>query len=183
MYRNSEAYDEIAKIVIGIYEDYNITSFPVIAYELCKIMGIKLVPYSQVPLDITKISDDAFLVPPSIEFAPKIYFNDKIQSTERIRFSIFHEIKHYVCNEYDNSCRDEDMTNYFARYIMCPIPYLIHKNIQDEPTIRSKFDVCYMVACNVKCNVINRRDKYGDKIFDYEVPLMKQLLGVNINEC
>lgn len=177
MYWSSEAYDEIAKIVIGIYEDYNITSFPVSAYELCKNMGIRLVPYSELPFDGTKISDDAFLIPPSIEYSPQIAFNDKMRTTERIRFSVFHEIKHYVCNEYDYSCRDEDMANYFARYIMCPIPILIYRDIDDAYSLERNFGVSSEAAWNALSNVRNRRNKYGDKIFDYEKPLIELIEG------
>ena len=46
MYWKSNDYDKMAQLVIDIYIDYNITSFPVDEKEICKKMGLKLIPYS-----------------------------------------------------------------------------------------------------------------------------------------
>lgn len=39
MYRNGSDYDRTAQLVIDIYIDYNITSFPVDEKELCRKLG------------------------------------------------------------------------------------------------------------------------------------------------
>ena len=46
MYRDGKIYDEIDKVIIDIYMDYNIISFPINEEEVCKKMGVSLVPYS-----------------------------------------------------------------------------------------------------------------------------------------
>ena len=46
MYWNGNDYDKMAQLVIDIYIDYNITAFPVDEKEICRKMGLKLLPYS-----------------------------------------------------------------------------------------------------------------------------------------
>ena len=64
------------------------------------------------------------------------------------------------------------MADYFARYFMCPIPYLIEYGIDDELTLISDHLVSQQAAHNTMNNVCNRRAVYGDRIFDYEKPLV-----------
>ncbi len=46
MYRKRDEYNRLDKTAIDLYIDYGITSFPLNEKELCKKMGIKLIPYS-----------------------------------------------------------------------------------------------------------------------------------------
>lgn len=144
MYWKSEDYKQMAKLAIEIYLDYEITSFPIDEKELCQKMGILLLPYTEFPKEISDISNDAFLLPATKSHSPMILYNNKIDSYGRQRFSIFHDIKHYVngdtneCNQYD-----EDMADYFSRYMMCPIPILIKREINDIVTIISDYNVSY----------------------------------------
>lgn len=61
MYWKSEDYEEMAKLVIEIYLDYGITTFPIDEKEICKKMGILLLPYTEFPKEVSDISNDAFL--------------------------------------------------------------------------------------------------------------------------
>ena len=174
MYWKSEDYEEMAKLAIEIYLDYGITAFPIDEKEICKKMGILLLPYTEFPKEVSDISNDAFLIPATQLFSPMILYNNKIDSYGRQRFSVFHEIKHYAngdteeCNKYD-----EDMADYFSRYMMCPIPILIKRGINDIATIMSDYNVSYDAAKNVLSNLNNRRKYYGNKIFNYEKPLIE----------
>ena len=49
MRRSGEQYDKMAKLAIGIYIDYGIQTFPINVHEVCKKLGIALVPYSEYP--------------------------------------------------------------------------------------------------------------------------------------
>lgn len=71
------------------------------------------------------------------------------------------------------------MANYFARYFMCPIPVLIWKNVDDLATIMSDYKLSYEAASNVLRNINNRRRAYGNKIFDYEKPLIALIEGAD----
>ena len=46
MYRSSEKYKEICKVIIDIYIDYDLKGLPVDEKEVCRKMGVALVPYS-----------------------------------------------------------------------------------------------------------------------------------------
>ena len=64
------------------------------------------------------------------------------------------------------------MADYFARYFMCPIPYLIEYGIDNELTLISDHLISQEAARNTIKNVRNRKAVYADKIFDYEKPLV-----------
>ena len=177
MYRNPATYDVIAKTIIDIYIDYDIKTFPVNEKEVCHKLGIALIPYSKMPDDICetliKLSDFGFFIPGNKANSPTIYFNDINKTVGAQRFTIFHEIKHYVFEDKDDS--EDDLADYFARYMMCPIPYLVLKGTAGAGDIAVQYDTSISAAHNVYSNIRNRVSKYGRKIFDYEVKLIEHL--------
>lgn len=179
MYRNGEDYDKIAKMIIEIYIDYGVKKFPVSAMDMCNKLGILLVPYvsfsdiNQRNL-LSRISENAFYIPATKENKAVIFYNENVSRADK-RYNVFHEIKHYVNGDMEENEYDEDMAEYFAKYFMCPIPYLIMENISHPLEIMSKFGVNSMVAEYVSKNIHNRKQKYKDKIFDYEMPLIEHL--------
>ena len=181
MLRESKRYENISKDIIDIYLDYNIKGFPLDEIDICNKLGVSLVPYSSYVeskegIDLlVKQSEYSFFVKASSETSPTIYFNDFIASAEVKRFSIFHELKHYIYNEDSRYEDEDDLAEFFARYFLCPIPYLIMKGIDSENEIISHFGVTYTVACNVISNIRSRKQWHGCSIFDHEIPLLKQL--------
>lgn len=183
MYRESRNYDEIAKLVIEIYQDYGLNTFPIKALILCERMQILTVPYSLLNDELLKLSlkksKDGYCFP--LKYGPNtIFYNDNLDdviNAERIEFTILHEIKHIVCSESRDGNFENEMADYFAKYLKCPIPYLIVKGIDDPEEITKRFDVSWSVANNVSKNVVNRHSKYKDSIFSYEIPLLKTILG------
>lgn len=184
MYRNSDDYNKMAKLAIDIIIDYDIKSFPIDEKDICRKLGLKLVPYSAYSkgnqLLLRKKSEDAFFSPATKFTPPTIFYNDKIKSRGRQRYSVFHEVKHFVNNDLDDSDYNDDMADYFAKYMMCPVPYLIKANINDELTLISDHGVSHTVALNAIKNVHNRRLRFGDKIFEYEKPLIDHLFSSNL---
>lgn len=177
MYRESETYDNIKKVIIDIYIDYNIHSFPIDEKELCRKMGVALIPYSAYGADgmelLIKRSEHGFFVKESPDNSPTIYYNDCYDSVGAQRLTIFHELKHYVFEDEDEE--DDDLADFFGRYLMCPIPYLLLKKIDTPNEIASYCGVSMTAATNAYSNIVNRRNTYGYKLFDYEVPLIEQL--------
>ncbi len=176
MYYGDEDYENMKKLAISIYLDYGIKEFPIDEKKICNTLGINLIPYSafkdsDIPL-FEKKSQDAFYIPMTSTTAPVIYYNDKVTNKYRIRYSIFHEVKHFVNNDTEETYYNEDMANFFSRYFMCPIPCLIHKKIKDINTIMSTFEISFEAANNALNNVLRRTKKFGNKIFDYEQPLI-----------
>lgn len=180
MYWSGSDYDKMAQYAISILCDYNIKEFPLDEKVICKKLGIKLVPYSAYTGDnlalIFKKSNDAFYIPPTRYTPPTIVYNDLVASEGRKKLSVFHEIKHYVCNDKEECLYNDNMADYFGRYIMCPIPYLIMLDVDDKFTIISDFGLSDEAAGNALSNIRNRKNVYGNKIFDYEKPLIELLL-------
>ena len=177
MYWSGNDYDKTAQLVIGIFADYNIRRFPVDEKAICRNLGLKLIPYSEYSEEqqvlLRKRSPDAFFAPATKKTPPTVFYNDKVESYGRLRYNIFHEVKHFVNGDKDDGEYNDNMADYFARYFMCPIPYLIEYGIDDELTIMSDHLVSLQAAQNTLKNVRNRRAAYGDKIFDYEKPLVE----------
>ena len=177
MYRSDETYDSIKKVIIDIYVDYNIKGFPIDEKEVCRKMGIALIPYSEYigkDLEVLlKKSELGFFVRGTGQMPPTIWYNDSLKSDGAIRFTIFHELKHYVFEDDDDT--DDDLADFFARYFMCPIPYLLLKKIDTQNEIVSYCGVSIQAAENASTNIQNRRKKYEYKLFDYEVRLIEQL--------
>lgn len=76
MYWDSSDYEAMSKKVIDIYLDYEIRTFPVDEIEICKKLGVKLLPYSEFPDFVKAVSEDAFYVSPTTKNPPIIFYND-----------------------------------------------------------------------------------------------------------
>ena len=176
-------YEKMAKLSIDIYLDYNINHFPVDAYVVANKMGFKISYYSDYTEEkrnaFLKFSEDGTNLPLSNDpmHTKNIIINDKIDSHARKHATIFHEIKHIVNHDQDESPYNESMADFFARYMRCPTPYLVYKNINSSMIIQLTFGVSTQMAEIALNNVQQRIKKYGHGIFDYELPLLKQLLG------
>lgn len=179
MYWSGSDYDRMAKLAIEVLCDYNITEFPLNEKAVCQMIGVKLVPYSAYSDDdirlLMKKSKDAFYIPPTKSTPPTIVYNDFVENDGRKRFSIFHEIKHYVNGDTEEGCYNDNMADYFGRYIMCPIPLLIKRGIDDKLSIISDFGLSDEAAGYALNNARNRRATYGNHIFEYEKPLIELL--------
>ena len=180
MYRCGSEYDRLDKLAIDIYLDYGFNSFPLDVKDVCRRLGLSLVPYSEYTGEerefLHKESPYGFFAPRTKESTPTIFYNDdlsELRSEGSIRQTIFHEIKHYVDEDQDDE--DDDLAEHFGRYFPAPIPYLIVKRIHNPNEIISQFGVSATIANNIASAVRNRIAKYGDRIFDYEKPLIELL--------
>lgn len=181
MLRSPKVYDELDKTIIDIYVDYGFNCFPLNEEHVCNKLGLRLMPYSAFSDEemsiLKKKSFFGFYPPESANHHPTIFYNDTadIKSEGCKRQTIFHEIKHYVYDEYVDNPDEDDLAEHFGRYFMCPTPYLIIKDIVNPQDIVDIFNVSYSVATNVSKSVSNRKRNYGERIFDYEKPLIKLL--------
>jgi len=177
MYRASEVYEEITKTIIDIYLDYDIKGFPIDEKLVCRKLGVALIPYSGFTRKdralLIKKSQHGFYVPETANNSPTIFFNDSFESEGAQRLTIFHELKHYVYDDIDDE--DDDLADFFARYFMCPIPYLLLKKIDKPNEIASVCGTSMAAAYNAYSNLRNRREKYGYHLFDYEIQLINHL--------
>ena len=178
--RTGFEYEEIARAVIQVYLDYDIMSFPLDLRKISQKMGVNLIPYSSCCIEskalLLKKSRKGFFVRGTHESSPSIYYNDYGKTEESIRYTIAHEIKHYIYNEcYDNKDSD-DLADFFARFFLCPIPYLIVKGIRVPKEIAYHCRVSLEAATNASSNINNRLSAFHFEIFDYEIPLLEHLI-------
>lgn len=177
MRREDAEYERIKKVIIDIYIDYGIKTFPIDEKDVCDKLALVLVPYSETTFELKgllmKRSDKGIFLEETKEYQPTIYYNDCIASKGAMRFTIFHEIKHYVFEDKDDM--KDDLADFFARYFMCPIPYLLLKGIHSPNEIVSFCGVSMEAAKNVSDNIIKRKKKYGNKIFEDEKRLIEHL--------
>ncbi len=155
--RSSDIYDEIKKNIIQIYLDYSIRQFPIDETLVCRKLSVSLIPYSAYDSKtmtlLLKRSKHGFFVKGSKDRAPAIYYNDCYKSEGAKRLTIFHEVKHYVYNEDTTDEEFDDLADFFARFFMCPIPYLIVKGIETPEEIISICHVSMNAAANVAANI------------------------------
>ncbi len=179
MYRSSDEYEDIVKVIIDIYLDYDIKDFPIDEQDICMRLGVALVPYSECPKEaldlLKKQSAYGFFVKETKENPPTIYYDDKFDSLGARRLTIFHEIKHYVFDEDANDEDTDDLASFFGRFFLCPIPYLIMMGIESEENIITHCCVSLTAAGNVASTIRNRKQRYGYRIFEHEIPLLIHL--------
>ena len=79
MYRSSDTYEDIVKVIIEIYLDYDIKDFPIDEKVVCRRLGVALVPYSECPEEaralLEKKSKHGFFVRGTKKNPPTIYYN------------------------------------------------------------------------------------------------------------
>ena len=186
MYRTSEEYDRMAKLTIDILIDYGIDDFPLDIYSLCKKMQINVIPYSAYEGEerrlFIKKSIEGFSVPRSTENEATIFINDSILygTVQRKSHTIGHEIKHIVEEDEDDS--EGDLCDYFSKYLRCPIPYVMYLGLTTKVDIIAKFDISDEQAGYVLSGIVYRKVIYGNSYFEYELDLLKHLLGEKFHE-
>lgn len=97
-----------------------LTCVPVNGFELATKMGIKIIPYSAIPIEkrylLFKKSQDGFCVEKTFgEWY--IYYNDEMDYG-RINNTIMHEIGHIVLDHSEDSELAEKEVRFFAKYAM-----------------------------------------------------------------
>ena len=182
MYRLGAEYDRLDQMVIDIFVDYGITEFPIDVNDVCRRLGVSLVPCSEYTGEdfavLRKKSIHGFFAKETLRNPPTIFYNDNlsdVQSQGAIRQTVLHEAKHYVDEDYDEDADDDDLAEHFGRYFSAPTPFLIVKGITHPNEIISWFGVTSTIANNIALNIQNRMKKHGVKIFDYEKPMIKLL--------
>lgn len=186
MYPNrDEEYDRMRYLALSVILDYNITmdDYPLDMDKLCKMMEINVVPYSAYAENpklelLLKRSKDGFNVPRNTTQKATIYYNDKYGdhlTPARIAQTKGHELKHVL--EEDKDDTDDKLCDYFSKYLRCPIPILLYLGIDTRQELISKFDVSDEQAGYILKNVDRHKYRFNNKYLDYEVLLIKQVLG------
>lgn len=152
MYLESAQYDEIEKEVIELYKIVKIDRFPIDCFDLCKQLGIEVVPYSSKSKkalnqigDASKDGFSALFQYSDGSLKWKIYYNDSIPK-ERIKFTIMHEMGHIRLDHTEHSELAEAEANYFAKYSLAPPPLIHQLHIEDYVDLAYKFGISLTCA-------------------------------------
>lgn len=189
MYPNrDDEYDRMRKLALSVILDYDISinDYPLDMDKLCNRMGINVVPYSAYADKsnfkiLLKRSKDGFNVPRNNQQKATIYYNDKYGdrlTPARISQTKGHELKHIL--EEDKDDADDKLCDYFSRYFRCPLPVLLYLNINTRQELISKFGVSDEQAGYILTNLERHKYKFGNKYYDYEVVMLKQMFGNTI---
>jgi Zn-dependent peptidase ImmA (M78 family) len=174
MYCAPEKYKEMKNLIFEIYRDYGITEFPVDPIWLAHRMGFKTLAYSSyssAQIDkMKRLEPDGFTL--ELHSDNKvlyiIFYNDQ-EPKGRQAITIIHEIKHILCHDDESVDQEKEaLATYFAKEFLSPMPYMIWKKIDNVIEIQTVFGLSAEAAGYRKAALDRRREKTGDKIYQYE---------------
>lgn len=170
-------YEKLNREAVCLFEDYGLSSYPLDVFALAGKMGIALIPYSSIPLAkrsaFIDVSKDAFTIS-SGDYGVDttfICFNPSA-NLGRLRQSITHEIAH-VWLEHPNSADPyETEAEYFAAYLLTPIPLLIKYEFTTPHAVHEAF-LTSLEAARISLERASNRVKCGKPAFDYEYQIVE----------
>lgn len=138
-------YPLVSAKIIEIFQKYKIKSFPIDCEYLVKEMGCKIYRYSE--LSEEKRNSCLLVSDESMKIRNRIYYNDKIMSEGRARFSIIHELGHIVLEhgEYRNEALEAE-ANYFASHILAPRMAIHYAGCENHIHVAKQFNLSYEAA-------------------------------------
>jgi len=178
MQLRNEQYEEIKRTVIETFEEYDIKSIPISAFEMAVKMGIAVVPYSSLGVKGKKLamaySKDGYSFETDNTWT--IYYNDACRNYGRINQTIMHEIGHFAMGhtEDGDEAEKEAEAKFFAKYALAPPP-LIHNMVQPitAEAIMVTFDISYQAA-EIAYKYYHNWLKYGGQYYtDYEEKILE----------
>ncbi|QIB58188.1 ImmA/IrrE family metallo-endopeptidase [Blautia producta ATCC 27340 = DSM 2950] len=115
------------------------------------------------------MSDDAF----SDKILKVVFYNDKL-CIQRIRFSLMHELGHFLLGHETESRENESEADAFAANLLAPEALIKYKNFHSAPSISSYFGISIAAANHIMMRTKYRSfwstDKYEAKLLAYLYP-------------
>lgn len=144
-------YEELNREALDLLETYGVTNFPLDVFQLAKKMGICLKPYSSIPLAefsaLEEISEDAFTVSPGeYEIGSTFVCFNQNANKGRLRQDIAHEIAHIWLEHATSEEPFETEAEYFAAYLLAPIPLIIKYRLKTIREVRGYFEISHEAA-------------------------------------
>lgn len=170
-------YDELDIAALQLRIQYDFMDDYLSVRKLAEKMHITLTPYSKLDGNVTdfvlskeeKLKDGFFARRdgPNRIF-PYIFYNDSVGGC-RFRFTIAHELKHYIFNDENDEPSDETYANHFARMLLIPTCIVMRyvSKGYDYYDLASMFDVSLECA-TYAYRQAKRRLINGLPLSDYE---------------
>lgn len=176
-YLKSSEYEHLKQEVADLIEAYNLTSWPLDSKTLLQRMGAQLIPYSSMNPEALGLlgdtSKDAFTTIQTdyqkIVFAT--YYNDEANACRQNQ-SFAHEAAHIWLELYDDSSRTESMCNFFAAYLLAPVPIMIALKVESPTQVAIYFNLS-LEAAFYSFNRMQKRLAFPHKFYDYEILMLK----------
>lgn len=168
---NRAGLNRLLNYVLAVYKECNVTTLPIDCIAILQHYGFKVLSYSELKkfsselYDICqKCTDDAFTY-------DKIIAYNENNMPERIRFSLMHELGHFIMDIPSTDKSYEDIADYFASNILVPRATIWHMR---SDSIRN---ICRTYA--VSCMAANRIYE------DYKICRLSECKEVNnkIHDC
>lgn len=171
---HNDRYEQIKAIVVATFEEYEINTIPIDCFVLAHRIGIQTIPFSL--LTEKQLKKIEFCEGEAIMFCINkqiyIFYNDIDNSITRQRFSILHEIGHFVLGHKSESELAKSEADFFARYAIAPIPLIWKLNCLDIIDIKNTFYTSIECSTNIKKNLDNWLIYGGQTLKDYEEKLI-----------
>ncbi len=175
----SRRYEEIKRTVVNVLQITGFSRYPLDCFALCKASGIRIHQYSESPKDIESflhLSEDAFccMKQEGNSTIWEIWYNEHC-APKRIRFSIMHELGHICLDHSNHSNLAEIEANFFATYILAPLPLINKIGLKSANEVSSNFSISEECAGYVMTSYDNWINYGGFDYKDYEEKLLSQI--------
>lgn len=165
-------YECINKIILDVFQSCNIISFPFNCYDVLNNYDLNVFSYNSFNEEFKEYcllcSDDAY------SFKDKIFYNPSMPK-RRIRFSLMHELGHYLLKHGENrSPEEESEANYFASNILMPRMAIHYSRIHNIKELANLFDIsleCMEYSYNNYTKWIYSINRYGMSKYDKSIYL------------
>ena len=138
--------EHIHQKIFDVYKDCDIHSFPIDCFSILAHYGFRIVTYQEIQKQkpdlytaVSNYSEDAF------RFRMTIYYNS-IKNTGRSRFSLMHELGHYILGHTEETDQNEDEADYFASCMLAPRVAIKKMNCSTAEDLHTTFGLSYAAA-------------------------------------
>lgn len=142
----------IKEKVLDVYKECNIHTFPIDCFAILSHYGIRTITYCEVKNNnpelyqaIANYSNDAF------RFRMSVYYNSS-NSSGRIRFSLMHELGHYILDHREECLNNENEADCFASYMIAPRVAIDHLCLSTADDLHDIFGLSYAAANRTLCD-------------------------------
>lgn len=158
----------IKEKVVQVYKECAIYSFPVDCFAILSHYGLHTITYQEAKKNspdlyaaISSYSKDAF------RFRMTIYYNT-LNADGRIRFSLMHELGHYILGHTKSTPDNEDSADYFASQILAPRVAINKHGCKNAEELHEIFGLSYAAAnrtlSDYKCWIMDKPSKADKKL-------------------
>ena len=143
---NRAGLNKLLGYILAIYKECKVTTFPINCVSILQHYGFRVLSYSELKKinpELYEIcqncTDDAFTY-------KKIVAYNENNTSERIRFSLMHELGHFIMDLPSTDKSFEDLADYFASNILVPRATIWHMRSDSVRGICRTYAVSCMAA-------------------------------------